>query len=212
MQVLIFGSPGVGKGTQAKLISEKLNLNHISTGDILRDIIKMETDLGKQISALIDKGNLVPDEMIGEIVKDAISKSDNKFVLDGYPRTVSQISVLEDLVKEIDIPFPKIVILDSQDDIIVERLTSRRLCNSCGDIISILKMNEPETCPKCNSKDGFTRREDDKEEVILKRLKIYHDTTEPVVQHYRSHEKAVIIDGTQSKGVVTDKIIESLKD
>lgn len=210
MQVLFFGSPGVGKGTQAKIISERLNLKHISTGDILRDIIKKETELGQQIKALIDKGNLVPDNMIGEIVKETISQSNNNFILDGYPRTVPQIAVLEKILQEMDIPFPQIVILDALDEIIIERLTSRRLCNSCGNIISLLKMAEPETCPKCNSKAGFTRREDDREEVISKRLQIFHETTEPVVSHYRKNYEPIIIDGTLPKGEVTQSIIDGL--
>lgn len=210
MQVLFFGSPGVGKGTQSKLISEKLNLRHISTGDILRDIIKKETELGMQIKALIDKGNLVPDEMIGEIVKEAIAKSGKKFILDGYPRTVPQIQVLENLLKEMDIPFPKIVILDALDEIIIERLTSRRLCNSCGNITSLFKIKIPDTCPKCGDNKGFTHRPDDREEIIKKRLKIFHETTEPVVSYYRKNYPAIIIDGTLPKAEVTQTIIDGL--
>jgi len=210
MQVLFFGSPGVGKGTQAKIISEKLNLKHISTGDILRDIIKKETELGQQIKALIDKGNLVPDRMIGEIVKEAISQSEKKFILDGYPRTLPQIKVLDEILKDMNISFPKIVVLDALDKIIIERLTSRRLCNFCGNIISLLKIAEPETCPKCQSKSGFTRREDDCEDVIKKRLKIFHKTTEPVVSYYRKNHKPIIIDGTLPKNEVTQSIIDGL--
>lgn len=209
MQVLFFGSPGVGKGTQSKIISEKLNLKHISTGDILREIIKTESELGMQVKALIDEGNLVPDEMIGEIVRQAISTSDNKFILDGYPRTVSQIPVMEKLVKELNIPFPKIVILDADDKIIIDRLTSRRLCNQCGNITSLYKIKEADTCPKCGSKD-LLRRPDDGEDVIGKRLKIFHETTEPVVSHYRKNYETIVIDGTLPKEEVTNKIIEGL--
>lgn len=210
MQVLIFGAPGVGKGTQAQIIAEERGLKHISTGDIFRENIQNQTELGKIVKAIIDRGELVSDELTGQIVKDALSKAEGKFILDGYPRTIAQVEILEKIFNELNITSPKVVILDAKDEIIINRLTSRRLCRQCGNIISLLKVAENGNCPKCGATGDFEKRKDDEEEVIRKRLEIYHATTKPVVDHFRKGEGAIVIDGTMSKPDVTELINQKL--
>jgi len=196
MQILIFGAPGVGKGTQAVELAKKFNLKHISTGDILRENIQNNTELGQQVKSIIEKGELVPDNLIGKIVKDALIKSEKKFILDGFPRTRPQVDILEQVFDELKISSPKIIILETDDDVIIKRLTNRRTCNKCGAIVNLLRLDKELTCPKCGEKNNYSQRDDDTEDVIKNRLKVYHKTTKPAVDYYRAKEGAMILDGT----------------
>lgn len=210
MQVLIFGAPGVGKGTQAKMISELKKLKHISTGDILRENIQNQTPLGIEVKGIMDRGDLVPDELMGRLVKDSLSKHKDAFILDGYPRTKFQIEIMDNIFKDLDITDPYVVILDADDEIIVKRLSSRRSCTNCGYIISLLTQKENDPCPKCGNCCEFIKRNDDDEKVIAKRLSVYHETTEPVVEYYRKMAHAITIDATLTPDEVNNILLEKL--
>lgn len=213
MRIIIFGSPGVGKGTQAKILATKLHIAHISTGDILREAIKKETELGKQAKAIVERGELVPDEIVGGIIKDALKEErcKNGFILDGFPRTIAQAELLSTIFAELNREITHLIKLDADDEVIVNRLSNRLVCSKCGNIIAKSDYTENFTCPVCNSKDSFYRRKDDDEEVIRKRLKVYHDSTAPVFNYYNGTAHVVKVDGTKSIDEITNKIIEELK-
>ena len=212
MQLILFGAPGVGKGTQAKILSSTRELKHISTGDILRAEISKGSELGKKAKGLMDKGELVPDELIIGVVKnlmkEAIAK--NGFILDGFPRTVNQARLLQEICAELNIDVPPIVILKANDEVIVNRLSQRRQCAKCGTIVNQSDSVDRETCPTCKEKDKFIIREDDKEEVILNRLRVYRENTRPVVKYLEDTVPVHRIDAIQSVDVVTQSIMWAL--
>jgi adenylate kinase len=212
MQLILFGAPGVGKGTQAKILSSTRELKHISTGDILRAEISKGSELGKKAKGLMDKGELVPDELIIGVVKnlmkEAIAK--NGFILDGFPRTVNQAKLLQEICAELNIDVPPIVILKANDEVIVNRLSQRRQCAKCGTIVNQSDLVDRETCPTCKEKDKFIIREDDKEEVILNRLRVYRENTRPVVKYLEDTVPVHRIDAIQSVDVVTQSIMWAL--
>ncbi len=213
MEIIIFGAPGVGKGTQAKIISSKLNIPHISTGDILRDAINKQTPMGIKAKEIVEKGNLVPDEIVAGIVKDVLKdpKSRNGFILDGFPRTVEQALLLKPILESLKISNPIILSLDAKDEIIIERLSQRRLCTNCKNIVSNKEIVKANTCPKCGSVGNLIQRKDDDVEVIKRRVEVFHNTTEPVFDYYRNSGKVFIIDGTLPIKEVTKNIFEALK-
>ncbi|MBU1101413.1 MAG: adenylate kinase [Bacteroidetes bacterium] len=213
MYLILFGAPGVGKGTQAKILSSTLDLKHISTGDILRTEIASGSDFGIKAKALMDKGELVPDELIADVIRLAINDAlnYNGFILDGFPRTVDQAKLLEKIVKELKIPAPALVILKGEDDIIVRRLSKRRQCANCGMIVNLSDLAHKEICPTCKAVDKFIVRKDDKEEVIINRLKVYRAETRPVVAYLEDKLKTFRIDALQPVAVVTQNIMQALK-
>ncbi len=213
MQIIIFGAPGVGKGTQAKILSGKLNIPHISTGDMLREAIKNQTELGKKAKAIVDKGDLVPDDIVGGIVKDTLKseRCKNGFILDGFPRTVNQAEILDSILKDISRTDLILVKLSAEDEIIVKRLSSRMVCNSCGNILNETEVTEKFVCPVCKSENSYYKRSDDDESVIRNRLKIYHDSTVPVFNYYKNKARIVEIDGTQSIENVSEGILKKLQ-
>lgn len=216
MQIIIFGSPGVGKGTQAKILAVKLGIAHISTGDILREAIKKETDLGKKAKEIVEAGGLVPDEIMAELIKDVLldERCKNGFILDGFPRTIQQAHILNKILAEIKNGKPILIKLDAKDEIIISRLSNRLVCSKCGNIIvKIVNTDYTEnySCHVCRSLNSYYKRKDDDEEVIRRRLKVYHETTAPVFEFY--HDKAIIIevDGSQEIDYVTSNILEKMK-
>lgn len=213
MRLILFGAPGVGKGTQAKILATTLELKHISTGDILREAIKSGSELGQKAKILMDAGELVPDDIIAGIIryalKDALNY--NGFILDGFPRTVNQAKLLEEIVKELGIELPHIIILKAEDNIIVNRLSQRRQCANCGLIVNQSDLVDKETCPKCKTIDQFVIRMDDKKEVILNRLAVYRKNTRPIVEYFENKVKITRIDAVQPVDVVTEKIMKALR-
>lgn len=181
MRFIIFGPPGAGKGTYASMLASKLKMAQISTGDIIRDEIKQNTDLGKKIIDFVNKGELVPDEIVIEILKEEISKPSSKkgFILDGYPRTIEQAKAV-DKIEEID----AIIRLVVPEWVIIERLSSRRICKNCGAVYNIryLKPKKEGVCDVCGGE--LYQREDDKPEVIKERLKVYEVQTQPLISYY----------------------------
>lgn len=188
--IVLLGAPGAGKGTQAALIAKEYNIPHISTGDILRRNIKEQTELGKLAKSYIDKGALVPDEVVIDIVKDRLSESDaqNGYILDGFPRTIAQAEALSKVAK-IDIALNIIVPFET----IIERLSGRRVC-ICGETshVNVLKGNG--TCPKCGQKMFI--RDDDKPETVKNRLDVYEKQTAPLIGFYEKAGVLVDINAT----------------
>lgn len=179
MNIILLGAPGAGKGSQAAKISEYYKIPHISTGDIFRKNIKEQTALGKLAKTFIDAGNLVPDDVVIDLVKDRLSNDDckNGYILDGFPRTIPQAIALDkvadiDVVLNIDVPF----------DVIEDRLTGRRVC-ICGATYHVSQLNGSDTCEKCGQK--LFIRDDDKIETVKARLKVYEEQTAPLVEYYQ---------------------------
>lgn len=215
MQLVIFGAPGAGKGTQSKIISKKFNLLHLSTGDLLRAEVKANTELGKRAKVLLDQGKLVPDDIVGGMVEKALleNKDTNGYILDGYPRTLVQADFLNKIIKKDNLPKPKILYLTVDDKVIVDRLANRRQCSNCKSIVNLSELKQENVCPKCQSKNTLIRRDDDKEEVILNRMKIYRENTFPVLEALKKMNFEVNhVLGTNPIDTVTQNIVDIIKD
>jgi adenylate kinase len=182
VNAIIFGPPGSGKGTYATRLQTKLNTDAIATGDILRQAIKQNTPLGKKAKQYVEKGLLVPDNLVIQILKQHLTKTKNKkgFILDGYPRTLKQAKALDKITK-----IDTIIQLTVPDWIIIERLSTRRICKNCGQVYNIryLKPKKDMTCDKCGG--PLYQRQDDTSEVIKKRIKVYEQQTQPILQYYK---------------------------
>jgi adenylate kinase len=214
MRLIIFGAPGVGKGTQAKILSSKLNIPHISTGDILREAVKNKTQLGIKAQEIMNKGELVPDEIMIGIIRDTLSKPElsKGFLLDGFPRTLKQAEALDSLMKELKIKDFLVISLSADDEELVKRLSSRRACKSCQTIFSLEEIKGKDKCPKCGAEGSFYQRNDDKEDVIRNRLKVYKSNTRPVLDHYEKQKKVIEVNGIGSVVEVNKNIMKAIKD
>ena len=212
MRLLLFGAPGVGKGTQAKLLSAKFNIPHISTGDILRQAVKDETDLGKKAQEIMSRGDLVPDDVMIGIIKYRFSKSDcnTGFILDGFPRTTNQAVELDKLFQEMNINDIKLINIFADEEEIVKRLNSRRACKECGHIFTLAEIEKSDSCPDCKAKESFYLREDDQEEVIRKRMEVFRKSTEPVLNYYKKQGKVISINGLGSVEEVNKELLKTL--
>ena len=213
MELIIFGAPGVGKGTQAKIISQKLNIPHISTGDILREAIKNETELGKQAKEIVHSGGLVPDEIVGGMIREKLSEDGmkNGFILDGFPRTIPQAEILEGIFNELGFGKPVVIKLSADDSLIVKRLSSRRTCSACGAIVNLLTLENPNVCPECGAEGTLVQRKDDNEETIRNRLRVYHESTAPVFNYYKDKAVIIEVDGARSVEEVNQNILDELE-
>jgi len=204
-KIILLGPPGAGKGTQAKLLAAKNGLAHLSTGDILRDEVARGTDLGKKAQAYMDRGDLVPDQLIIDMIKGRLDESAG-FILDGFPRTVTQAEALEKLVA-MDIA---INIALSREDVI-KRLSSRRVCRECGKIYNLL-YNPPAVDGVCDECGGeLYQRDDDKREVIENRYDVYEQATAPLIGFYKERGLLVDVDGARETEEVTEQITEALR-
>ena len=211
MRIVLLGSPGAGKGTQAKVISEKFDIPHISTGDILRHEIKRGSELGKEAAGFVESGKLVPDRIIIEIIKNEISpgKSKNGFLMDGFPRNLKQAKMFSDLLDKLGIGLDKVININVSKDEIIDRLGKRRSCSVCKSIFSIGNNDkDPKKCPKCNG--DLIVREDDKKEVIKNRLDVYESETRPLIDFYADKGMLVNIDGFGEEKEITKRILEVL--
>ena len=212
MKLVLLGPPGAGKGTQAAEIVKKYNVPHISTGDIFRKNISEGTELGKKAKEYMDKGLLVPDELVVAIVKDRLSESDCKegFLLDGFPRTVDQADSLDTELKNLDYALDKVLNIYVDKNALIERAVGRRICKSCGATYHI-SFNKPKEEGKCDLCGGeLFQRSDDTEETVAKRIGVYLEQTEPLIDYY--NEKGILanINGDQDIDIVFSEIVTVL--
>lgn len=211
MNIIFLGAPGAGKGTQSEIISRFFKIPTISTGNIIREALKSGSEMGLKAKSFIDKGNLVPDDVVIGIVKDRVSLSDckNGFILDGFPRTVAQAEALDELGINID----KVIDIDVSDDIIYRRMSGRRICDKCGKTYNIyFEGTKPANDGKCDTCTGaLIQRMDDKLETVKQRLKVYRDQTFVLKSYYDKKNKRLVIDGAKPVDEITKDIIEVLE-
>ena len=212
MKIIMLGAPGAGKGTQAKKIAEKYGVPHISTGDIFRANIKEGTELGKKAKTYMDQGLLVPDELVVELVADRIQQDDctKGFVLDGFPRTIPQAEALTEALTKLGTAMDYAIDVDVPDENIINRMSGRRACLDCGATYHIVTIptKVEGICDKCGSK--VVLRDDDKPETVQKRLEVYHEQTQPLIEYYKNQGILRTVDGTQPMETVFGAIVEIL--
>ena len=213
MRLVLLGPPGVGKGTQASAIVGKYNIPHISTGDIFRANIKQGTELGKKAKEYMDKGLLVPDDVVVSIVKDRLTQEDCKqgFLLDGFPRTIDQAEILSGELEEMSIKLDKVVNIYADKEILIERAIGRRICKTCGKTYHVM-FNPPKEKGICDVDGGkLFQREDDTIETVATRIEVYENQTSPLIEYYK--EKGIIlnVDGTKPIDSVFETIVNSLE-
>ena len=213
MKLVILGPPGAGKGTQAEYIVEKYNIPHISTGDIFRENIKNNTELGKEAKSYMDKGLLVPDDLVIALVEDRLNKDDAKegFLLDGFPRTVAQAVSLDSILDKNEDKLTKVINISVDPEILIERAVGRRVCKTCGMTYHV-KFNPPKEEGVCD-KDGtkLIQRDDDTEETVKTRISVYFDQTAPLIDYYRAQNLLIDIDGAKDIDKVFDDIVIGLE-
>lgn len=212
MNIILLGAPGVGKGTQAKMIMDHYRIPQISTGDILRAEIKRGSALGAKVKATMDRGELVSDEVILQIVENRLKEPDalKGFILDGFPRTIPQADGLEKILKKLHKTNLNAIEIVVSDQEIIQRLTSRRVCPKCGKLFNLLfdPPAEGNKCTNCGS--TVFQRNDDKEETIKNRLKVYKKSTKPLIDYYKKQNHFYSIDGTNEAGEVFEDILKAL--
>lgn len=206
MNIVLLGAPGAGKGTQAAKLVDKYGFAHISTGDILRAAVKNQTPLGIEAKKYMDAGDLVPDELVIGLVKERLKDDDTKagFILDGFPRTSAQAVALSSELTELERPLDAALLVDVDKEVIIERLTSRRMCRDCGYIGTAAD----QTCPKCGGE--MYQRDDDNEATVRNRLDVYESSTTPLIDYYRGCGLLVEINGDQDPEVVFADVQKAL--
>lgn len=212
--LLIFGLPGAGKGTQAETIVETYGVQHISTGDMFRAAMASGSELGKQVKDIIDRGDLVPDDVTNAVVKDRLAQADVKasgFLLDGFPRTIDQAKALDQMLVDIELPLDAVINIDVDPSLLIDRLSGRFICRTCGATYhKIFNPTKVEgTCDKCGGHD-FYQREDDKPESVKNRLTTNIEQGAPVIEHYRAQGLIHDINGGQEIEKVSEDIIKTL--
>lgn len=212
MKIIMLGAPGAGKGTQAKQIADKYKIPHISTGDIFRANIKNGTELGNKAKSYMDQGLLVPDELVVDLVVDRVKQEDcqNGYVLDGFPRTIPQAEALDAALEAIGEKIDYAIDVEVPDENIVRRMSGRRACVSCGATYHLVHIppKAEGICDKCGSE--LILRDDDKPETVEKRLKVYHDQTQPLIDYYTKKNVLVEVDGTVDMSDVFTAIVKIL--
>jgi adenylate kinase len=209
---VLLGPPGAGKGTQAKIIADKLNLVHISSGDIFRENLGKQTELGKQAQGYINRGELVPDGLTINMIRDRLQKPDcvNGVILDGFPRTPAQAEALRKMLSETGEDVLGVPYISVPADVLIERLSGRWSCKQNGHVYH-LKYNPPKVAGICDI-DGseLYQREDDKSETVLKRIEVYLSQTTPLIVYYKEQGKLLEVDGTQDIAKVSDELLKAL--
>ncbi len=214
MKRLIFlGAPGAGKGTQAQRLSEMYTIPQISTGDILRQAVKDKSPLGQKAFSYMEKGKLVPDDIVIAIIEERLKEGDCQrgFILDGFPRTVPQADALDQVLGQIKMDIDNVIYFKVPEEDLVKRLSGRRVCRSCGANYNIF-FNPPDQekiCPKCGGE--LYQRIDDQEETIRNRLRIYQEQTEPLIGFYKNKNRLISIDGSGPMDTIFDSLLQALK-
>ncbi len=210
MNIILFGAPGAGKGTQSSLLVETLDMFQISTGDLFRAAIKNKTQLGSQAQSYMDKGQLVPDSIVIGMVEEVLASKKVDFILDGFPRNVSQAEALDGLLQKLGLDVSRAIFLEVPMSILSARLTGRRVCKSCGSVYHIESKPTAKfgVCDNCGGE--VVQRNDDKEDVIATRLKTYEEATSPLKDYYKKTGKFVAIDGNRSPEIVFSEIKRQL--
>lgn len=210
MKIIFLGAPGAGKGTQAEIVSEKLAIPTVSTGNIIRAALKNGTPMGVKAKEYIEAGKLVPDEVVIGIIKDRLAEDDckNGFILDGFPRTIPQAEALDNMGIVID----KVIDIEVADEKIAARMSGRRVCKNCGNSYH-LEYKKPEKDGICNACGGeLVQRKDDAPETVLERLKVYHDETEPLKDYYEKKGKLFIVEGQEEVSETTALTLKAVED
>lgn len=213
MKIVMLGAPGAGKGTQAKMIAAKYQIPHVSTGDIFRANIKNGTELGKKAKEYMDQGLLVPDELTVDLVIDRLSQEDCQrgYILDGFPRTIPQAEALDAALAKRGEKMDYAVDVDVPDENIVSRMSGRRACVGCGATYHVVHnpSKKGDNCEVCG--EALILRDDDKPETVQKRLTVYHDQTQPLIDYYTGQNILKTVDGTQDMNVVFETIVKILE-
>lgn len=213
MRVILVGPPGAGKGTQAEKIVARHGVAHISTGDILRANVKGDTQLGRVAKGYMDRGELVPDDLIIAMMRDRLREEDCQkgFLLDGFPRNTAQAEALDKLLAELGLHLDGVVLLEVSDEVVVQRLCGRRGCKSCGAIyhVAFKPSKEEGKCDQCGGE--LFQRDDDQESVIRQRLEVYHNQTAPLTDYYERQNLLIRVDGEQPGDGVLDQIEKAVE-
>ena len=208
MNILLLGKPGAGKGSVAKEFKEKMNIVHLSTGDIFRNEIQTKTELGILADSYISKGLLVPDEVTNEIIRSVLKKDPNSsYLFDGYPRTVNQAKFLKSAMAEMGMKLDGVFDLETSDELVIERLSSRRVCKTCGTIYNTRNHNPKVegVCDVCGGK--IIQRADDRKEAIVERLKVYNAQTKPLIEYYKNEGLLHTVDSTKDSDELFEDIL-----
>ena len=209
MNLILLGAPGAGKGTQAEILCERLNIPTISTGNMIREALKSGTEMGLKAKAFVEAGQLVPDEVVIGIVRDRLAQEDcaNGFILDGFPRTIPQAEALDRMGVTID----RVVDINVPDEVITRRVSGRRVCLDCGNTyhVETKKPQKEGVCDRCGS--TLVQRKDDQPETVQERLHVYHDQTEPLRDYYAAAGKLLVMDGQQGIREIAEQTLAALK-
>ena len=203
------GCPGAGKGTQSAKLQQKFDLQHISTGEVLRKEIASGSELGKEIAGIINNGNLVPDEMMASMLENVVKKTGKGIIFDGFPRTVAQAKILDDMMQRLGKEIDHVIMIDLPEGEVVNRICSRRQCKKCGAILHINIQAPLKTCPTCEGE--LYSRPDDTPERAKHRLEVYHTDTLPVKDYYLNSGKYVEVNGDQKPEQVFEDIVKILE-
>ena len=209
MKLILLGAPGAGKGTQAEVICGRFNIPTISTGNIIREALKSGTEMGVRAKSFMDAGKLVPDEVVIGIIKERLANDDckNGFVLDGFPRTIPQAEALD----KMGIPIDKVIDIEVPDEVIVQRMSGRRVCESCGASYHLL-YKKPEVEGKCGKCGGtLVQRKDDHPDTVKERLNVYHEQTEPLKDYYSKQGKLCVVNGQEEVADTTRLTLAALE-
>lgn len=211
MRMILLGPPGAGKGTQARILTEKYGIVHIAAGDLFRENIKNKTALGQQVEAIMKEGKLVPDEITINMIAQRLEQPDckNGFILDGFPRTIAQGEALEKMLKEKNLKLDAVIQMAVNDDELVERIAGRFTCGDCGEGYhdKFKKPHNPHDCDKCGAHDKFTRRADDNATAVRTRLEVYHSQTKPILPFYEARNLLKTVNGMAPLEDVTRQIL-----